>query len=135
MTFERVLVDSSAWIASFRTAGSVDLKVFLKDAIVQARAAIAPAIILELVQGCQNKAERNSLMELFDSLDLLPVTEAVWKRSYELGYSLRRSGVTVPTFDLLIAAIAIENDSLLLHQDRHFALIAKRSKLRELSFP
>ena len=35
----------------------------------------------------------------------------------------RRKGLTIPTVDLIIAALAIENKSLLLHYDEHYEMI------------
>jgi predicted nucleic acid-binding protein len=44
--------------------------------------------------------------------NLLSLTPSVYKQAYELGFSLRRKGLTIPTVDLIIAALAIENKSL-----------------------
>ena len=41
------------------------------------------------------------------------------RRLTELAFSLRRRGLTIPTTDLMIAAVAIENKSVLLHHDKH----------------
>ncbi len=51
---------------------------------------------------------------------LLFFTSSIWEQAYELGFSLRRKGLTLPTVDLIIAALAIENKSLLLHHDEHY---------------
>jgi predicted nucleic acid-binding protein len=58
-----------------------------------------------------------------ESLDLLPITPVVWEQAYELGFSLRRKGLMIPTVDLIIAALALENRTLLLHHDEHFEMI------------
>ncbi len=118
-----VLVDTSAWIASFKKAGNHDLKEFLRQAIVSGHAVTSPIIILELLQGCRSVEERDSLRIKLESLDLLPITPTVWERAYELGFSLRRKGVTIPSVDLIIAALALENNTLLLHHDEHFEMI------------
>ena len=55
---------------------------------------------------------------------LLFLTSSVWEQAYELGLSLRKKGLTIPTVDdLIIAALAIENKSLLLHHDEHYEMI------------
>jgi len=54
---------------------------------------------------------------------LLFFTSLIWEQAYELGFSLRRKGLTIPTVDLIIAALAIENKSLLLHYDEHYEMI------------
>jgi hypothetical protein len=123
---ERILVDTSAWIVSFKKAGDLRLKEFLKQSIVAGSAVTSPIIILELLQGCGSVEERDSLKAKLESLDILPITSAVWEKSYALGFTLRKKGLTIPTTDLIIAALAIENKSLLLHQDEHFERIASK---------
>ncbi len=118
-----ILVDTSAWISSFKKAGNHDLKEFLRQAIVSGDAVTSPIIILELLQGCRSIGERDSLRIKLESLDLLPITPSVWELAIELGFSLRRKGLTIPTVDLIIAALALENNTLLLHHDEHFERI------------
>jgi predicted nucleic acid-binding protein len=118
-----ILVDTSAWIVSFKKAGDHDLKESLRQAIVSGHAVTSPVILLELLQGCRSIEERDSLRMKLESLDLLPITPVVWEQAYELGFSLRRKGLTIPTVDLIIAALALENRTLLLHHDEHFEMI------------
>jgi len=118
-----ILVDTSAWIVSFKKAGNHNLKEFVKQAIVSGHAVTSPIIILELLQGCRSIEERDSLRIKLESLDLLPITPAVWEQTYELGFSLRRRGLTIPTVDLIIAALALEHRTFLLHHDEHFEMI------------
>jgi len=118
-----ILVDTSAWIVSFKKAGNHNLKEFVKQAIVSGHAVTSPIIILELLQGCRSIEERESLRIKLESLDLLPITPAVWEQTYELGFSLRRRGLTIPTVDLIIAALALEHRTFLLHHDEHFEMI------------
>ena len=118
-----ILVDTSAWIASFKKAGNHDLKEFTRQAIVSGQAVTSPIIILELLQGCRSVEERDSLRTKLESLDLLPITPAVWEQAYDLGFSLRRRGLTIPTADLIIAALALENKTFLVHHDEHFEMI------------
>ena len=118
-----ILIDTSAWIASFKKIGNHELKEFMKQAIVSGLAVTSPIIILELLQGCRSVGERDALKIKLESLDNLSITLSVWEQAYELGFSLRRKGLTIPTVDLIIAALAIENKSLLLHHDEHYEMI------------
>jgi predicted nucleic acid-binding protein len=118
-----VLIDTSAWIASFKKTGNHELKEFMKQAIVSDLVVTSPVIILELIQGCRSVEERDGLRTKLESLDVLPITQEVWEKAYELGFSLRRRGLTIPTTDLIIAALAIKNKVLLLHHDDHFEMI------------
>ena len=40
-------------------------------------------------------------------------------------FDLRRKGLTIPTADIIIASLAMDNDSVVLHLDRHFSLMKK----------
>lgn len=124
MNHEKVLVDTSAWILSFKKGGNLKLKEFLKKTVRADLASTSPIIILELVQGCRTKEEQDALRIRLESLDVFSITKSIWERAYELAFLLRRKELTVPTVDLIIATIAIENNLLLLHQDRHFEIIA-----------
>ncbi|MDI6764622.1 MAG: PIN domain nuclease [Thermodesulfobacteriota bacterium] len=119
-----ILIDTSAWITSFKKTGNDELKEFMRQAIVSGLAVTSPVIILELLQGCRSVEERDALKINLESLDILSITLSVWEQAYEFGFSLRRKGLTIPTVDLIIAALAIENKSLLLHHDDHFEMIA-----------
>jgi predicted nucleic acid-binding protein len=122
---KKILIDTSAWIVSFKKAGDAELKEFMKRSIVAGSAVTSPIIILELVQGCRTEPERDTLKIRLESLDVLAITSDVWERSYALGFSLRREGLTIPTADLIVAATAIHYDCILLHHDRHYELIGR----------
>jgi len=130
---ERVLIDTSAWIASFKRAGDLELKEYVRNAVSAGVAATTPLIILELLQGCRGEEERDALRLNLESLEVLPITQPVWERAYDIGFSLPRRGLTIPTADLIIAAAAIESDCVLLHKDRHYELVARHSRLRTRS--
>jgi predicted nucleic acid-binding protein len=134
MTPERILIDTSAWIASFKRAGGLELKEYMRNAVRAGVAATTPVIILELLQGCRSEEERDELRLSLESLEVLAVTQPVWERAYDLGFSLPRRGLTIPTADLIVAAVAIESECILLHRDRHYELLARHSRLSARSF-
>ncbi len=69
-----------------------------------------------------NKSEKNKtkLMEKLDEYSLLNTTKRTAIIFSELQHLLRRNGKTIPHFDLFIAALAIENDMMLITGDNHF---------------
>jgi predicted nucleic acid-binding protein len=87
-------------------------------------------ICLELLTGAKDERMYDSLRERMSVLTLLEEDEALWDISYHLGYDLRRKGITVPTVDVTIAASAIRHGARLLHQDRHFDIMARHSQLK-----
>ena len=119
------MIDTSVWIASFKKAGDYALKEMVRQATISGLAMSSPVIILELLQGCSTVEERDSLKAKLESLDLLQINLDVWKKAYELGFTVRRKGLTIPTVDFIIAALAIENKTTLLHCDEHFEMIAR----------
>jgi predicted nucleic acid-binding protein len=96
----------------------------MRQVIVSGLAVTSHLVILELLQGCRSVGERDALKIRLESLDILFITTSVWEQAYELGFSLRRKGLIIPTVDLIIAALAIENKSLLLHHDEQYEMMA-----------
>ena len=122
---DRILIDTSAWIVSFKKAGNESLKQKVVEALASLSAATTPVIVLELLQGCRDKKEYEAMKSRMEALEMLPVNEAVWEAAYRAGYYLRRKGIAVPTIDILILSIAKVHSCSLLHHDKHFKLVAK----------
>ncbi len=117
------LIDTSAWIPALRKGGSTRARNMVSRLIAENRAATAGIIKLELLAGTKTEKEYRELKEELEALVQLQITTDVWDRASHIAYRLRRKGVTVPTVDALIAALAAENDCKLLHADRHFDLM------------
>jgi predicted nucleic acid-binding protein len=118
-----LLIDTSAWIVSFRGNTEPDFLNYLKSKISQGSAATSQIIILELLYGCRTEQEKEQLHDELYSLEILGLNDDVWARAYDIGFDLRRKGITVPTVDIIIAALALEYHCTLLHFDRHFKMV------------
>lgn len=127
---ELVLIDTSVWISALRVGGPLVVRQEVEQLLATGRAVTTPIVILELLSGTRSRREFQELQEDLEALPQLELTLQVWERAYRLGYALRRAGLTLPTVDVLIAALALEHGCLLLHADRHFEQIAQRSPLR-----
>jgi len=134
MRNKRVLVDTSAWIVSFKKKGNDELKEFLKRSLEERKALTNELIILELLRGCRNREEFQNLKTRLESLDRVEITKGVWERTFSLGFSLKRKGIIIPTVDLVIACLAMENDCFLLHHDRHFTMMRSYPALQLVDF-
>lgn len=134
MRNRRVLVDTSVWIVSFKKKGNDELKEFLKHSLQEGTVATNELIVLEFLQGCKSRKEFQNLKMRLESLDRVEITKGTWERTFSLGFSLKRKGIIVPTVDLVIACVAIENDCFLLHHDKHFAMMRSYSSLRAIDF-
>jgi predicted nucleic acid-binding protein len=121
----KLLVDTSAWIISFRKAGHERLKKTLLEALDTFSVATTNIVILELLRGCRDRNEYDAMHARLNALEMIQITDAVWSLAYTAGYELRREGITVPTVDIVIAAIAKIHKCSLLHHDKHFRALAK----------
>jgi len=116
-----ILVDTSAWVAFFRDTG--DGAEAVDFALSTNQVAWCGPIATELRRGFATQRERTRVLSLLESCHWLEQPEALWQEAGDLGYALRRRGVTVKTFDLLIATYALCHGSELLTLDSDFGLM------------
>lgn len=131
---KKILVDTSAWILSFKRSGHDQLKIFLKEAFDKDLVLTSPLIMLELLQGCRTQKEFKTLKMRLESLENCHIENSNWESAYKLGFTLKRKGLTVPTIDIVIAFLSIVNECKLLHHDRHFKIVAENSALDAVDF-
>ena len=129
----KVIIDTSAWIDSFRPDSDQALSSFVKDLILKGHVLIPGIIKTELLRGTKNEKEYDRLSELLKGLEYLPVHEGFWEKLSLFSFELFRKGIAVPLIDSYIALVCIENDVPVLHRDKHFNLIAQKSPLKVLS--
>jgi predicted nucleic acid-binding protein len=131
---DEVLVDTSAWITSFRGKGNDKLKDFLMSALELDRVVTTNIVILELLQGCKTRKEYEALKERLGILPLFVLDEKTWALAYEAGYGLRRKGITVPTVDILICSIAKAHGLKVLHHDDHMKSLSRELGIKSVDF-
>jgi hypothetical protein len=130
----RYLVESSAWISVLRSKPVEPLRRRIDELLQQGVVATTGMIRLELLGGAKTRAEFDRLAFVTQGLDQLSADDSTWLRAAELAFALRRQGITVPNPDMLIAAVAIENNATLVHADAHFERIAQHSQLKTESY-
>jgi predicted nucleic acid-binding protein len=113
-----ILIDTSAWVEFFRDRAPVASLV--DEALANGEAAVCGPIETEMRRGLLNQRERRKVLPLLQGCHWLSTPENLWLEAGELGYALRRRGVTPKTFDLLIATHALAHDVALLTRDRDF---------------
>ncbi len=126
-----ILVDSSVWIAHLRgqrTAAAAKLE----ELVTREPILVGDLILLEILQGARDEANAARIERLLRRFTLVPLLDAdlapIAARNVR---SLRKLGVTVrKTADIIIGSFCIENDFLLLHQDRDFDPMEKHLGLR-----
>jgi len=125
-----VVVDSSAWLEFFKPAGKPLFKEVITELISKQSIVIPGIIKVEILRGSRSHQEYEMLDNTLGGVRYLSVSEVFWKRLSLFNYDLSRKGVNVPLSDAYIALLAIENDMEMLHCDRHFDLIAGKTKLK-----
>ncbi len=94
---------------------------------------ICGIILTEVLQGIREDSEFNRTQDLLGNLVFLPMQYYVFLRSAEIYRNLRRKGITIrKPVDCMIAAVAIENDIPLLHNDKDFIPIEKHIGLKRV---
>ena len=127
---DKVIVDTSAWIDSFRSSANQSLSLLVKDLILQDRVALPGIIRAELLRGTKTKKEFNRLAELLRGLTYLPALEEFWEKLSAFSFDLFRKGIAVPFVDTYIALVCLENHASILHRDKHFDMIALKTSLK-----
>ena len=130
---DKVIIDTSAWIESFRPQSEKKFIDLVKDLILKGRILVPGIIKTEILRGTKNKKEYNQLNDLLKGLEYLPVSDDFWEKLSLFSFRLFRKGVTVPLTDTYIAPLGIENNASILHCDKHFDLIAEKVPLKILT--
>lgn len=124
------LLDSSVWIQVLRLNPVVSIQNRVDRLLKENAVAIMPIVKVELLGGTKNDEAFERLNKRLDSLIWLDMDSKLWDETYRLAYNLKRSGITVPHIDTMIAATAIHHNTILLHLDKHFDMIASNSLLK-----
>lgn len=131
----KLVVDSSIWIDFFNKRTSTKIE-HLKDLLLRIRwsspVIILPVIMQEVLQGIEENKDYITIEENlrgFDYLHYEPYKFSI--KAADLYRSLRQKGITIrKPNDCLIAAICIDNNIPLLHNDKDFDNIAKHTSLK-----
>ncbi|WP_242062127.1 PIN domain-containing protein [Nostoc punctiforme] len=90
---------------------------------------------LELLQGSLNEQEWTLLSTYLETQNYIEPLILSWQAAARIYYDLRRQGLTVRSpIDCCIAQTALENNLLLIHNDRDFETIAQVRSLQHLRF-
>lgn len=112
-----VLVDTNIIIDYWKTPDNKMTDVFEKEDI-----AICGVVEAELIHGAISENEIGKILNAVSCFENLPFS-GDWIRLGRMLNKLRKSGLTVPFTDAIIAQTAIEYDVSLLTNDHHFMLI------------
>lgn len=129
-----LLIDTSVWISIFRDR-SGQVRQQLETLIADREILLTRFTQLELLQGSLNEQEWTLLSTYLKTQDYVEHMPHFWQSAARIYYDLRRQGLTVRSpIDCCIAQAALENDLLLVHNDRDFETIAQVRSLQHLRF-
>jgi predicted nucleic acid-binding protein len=126
-----VLVDTTVWIDFFSDRPLPHVTALQRLIEDDEDLCVCGVILAEVLQGIRSDADYRRTKDYFEALILMPMRRTTYEMSAELYRSLRKRGITIrKPIDCMIAAVAIEHDLPLLHNDRDFDGISKHSKLK-----
>ena len=129
-----LLVDTTVWIDFFasRERPHVHLleDAFLRDEDI----CVCGVILTEVLQGIREDVDYRRTRKHFESLLFLPMAPETFISSADIYRQLRQRGITIRNaVDCMIAAVAIEHNVPLLHNDKDFEPIVQYCGLRTVS--
>jgi predicted nucleic acid-binding protein len=125
-----VLVDTTIWIDFLQHPASQNadnLESLIKE---YNRAVLCGIVLQEVLQGIKNDKSHAATKEQLQKFPYLDMGKEVYLAAATLYRSLRAKGITVPSADTAIAALAILNHIPLYTGDEHFSIIAEHSRLK-----
>ena len=137
MNKARIIADTCIWVEYFR--GSPSITEELTILINEDSLALCGIVIYELFQGIKNPKVRDMVQSDFEAIPYLEMDRPTWERAADLSLSLRNKGITVPPSDLILAALALENECMVFTEDAHFnaipgiSLYSAKASLKKLN--
>ena len=126
-----LLVDSSVWIDWLRGAATNAVR-FVQAREAFEEIALTQMIYLEVLQGissdrqyaqCQRVLGAQTILQPLDVLETFEAAALLFRKARNKGLTIRKST------DCLIAAIALEQGAMLVHNDRDFLALAQAEPL------
>ena len=129
------VVDRSVWVDFFNNKSSSQIekvKSLIPTTAAKGYIYVLPVIMQEVLQGIQDDKLYQIVEENLFGFKLIDYNAYEFAlKSAELFRMLRKKGLTIrKANDCLIAAICIENNFTIIHNDKDFDHIAKYTKLK-----
>ena len=117
---DRVLVDTSIWIAYFQANPPAGIPDLVDDVLRKGEVCVPKIVIAELIQGAHSEKDLATIHDFLDAFTI--ITEGIdsWVNAGKLSYALKKKGRTVNLADCYIAMLAKETGCSILTLDKHF---------------
>lgn len=128
------LVDTTVWIDLFADRNTPHVSLFESLIIDREDICLCGVILTEVLQGIKDEKELSKTRAILSNLTYLPMEFNTFILAADIYRSTRSKGITIRnSVDCMIAAVCIENEISILHNDKDFDLIAKEFDLDVLS--
>ncbi|UCH97781.1 MAG: PIN domain-containing protein [Candidatus Aminicenantes bacterium] len=121
----KYLVDTSIWVDFFR-GKSEAIKNRVLDLAANNRIYYNGIVISELLTGAKNQKQFDFIIDNFSGLNYLEMDKDFFIYSSKIIYQLKRSGITLPMSDVMIAAHAKQHNLIVFSKDKHFELTGRK---------
>jgi predicted nucleic acid-binding protein len=126
-----ILIDTSVWILIFKDKSGTEAE-RVQTWLYGREVVLTRFNQLELLQGCRDEKEWLLLSSHLEGQTYVEAAVSTWQAAARIYFDLRRQGLTVRSpIDCCIAQLALENDLLLLHNDKDFTVINQIRPLNE----
>ena len=120
------LVDTTVWIDLFADRNTPQVSLFESLIAKREDICLCGVILTEVLQGIKDEKEYSKTLVVLSNLIYLPMEFNTFLLAADIYRSTRSKGITIRnSVDCMIAAVCIENDVPILHNDKDFDLIAK----------
>ena len=120
-----ILVDTCIWVDFFKDSNT-DLSNRLANLISEDKVLLSDVVRSELLVGARDKNELKDLSSVLGGLKTAKIDSKTFTKAGELGFVMRREGITLPLTDLIITAQAIHHESQIWTYDKHFSTLQKK---------
>jgi hypothetical protein len=121
-----VIVDTSVWVDFFAGKGTAQVGRLERFLAESEDVCTCGVILLEVLQGIRGDSDYARTLSRFNAFLYLEMARGTFVKAAQIYRDLRRRGLTVSKpVDCMIAAVAIEHNVALLHNDRDFDPIEK----------
>jgi hypothetical protein len=125
-----VLVDTSVWIDFFQAPDSPAAESLARLIVGHNQVVLCGVVLQEVLQGIRGTRNFDLVQERLLRLPFVDADKETWLQAANLYRNLRSKGITIPTTDATIAALAMRHNLLLFSRDRHFETISRHTALR-----
>lgn len=130
-----MIVDSNVWINFFNNNLTNEVNILIDAMTNDDNIAYSGVILTEVLQGFRHDKDYESAKTIFEDFTFLEMAKTDFILSARIYRQLRKKGITIrKPIDCMIAAISLNNDIPLLHNDRDFDPIQQHFGLKVMDF-